>query len=70
MNLSTRRILCQEKGIVYIEQIEEMKEACSAAAEMGFRAIALWSPNNVANPITEEQMAALNHIIDYERVPQ
>ena len=60
----------EEKGIVYIEQIEQMKEIWRAATNMGFCAIALWSKSNPNNPMSEEQLKALNHIVQYEALPE
>ncbi len=59
----------QEKGIVFIGHVTGMMEYQKAATAKGFRAICVWSENNTEHPMTEEQKAALRHIVSQEEIP-
>lgn len=57
------------KGIVYISRITGMIDFQKAATEKGFKAICVWSENNIAHPMTDAQKEAREYIITKEELP-
>jgi len=58
-----------ETGIIYIVQIDRMKEIWEEVQTKGIKSTAIWSVNNAAHPMTAEQEAARQYILDNEELP-
>lgn len=41
-----------DKGLVYIHRVSDMESFCAAATERNFKAICIWSVNNVKHPMS------------------
>lgn len=57
-------------GLIYVGHVRKMKALVGIAEQRGLRAIAIWSiRREKEDKMTEEQLAALNHILEYEELP-
>ena len=59
----------EDKGIVYINRITGMIDFHKAAMAKGFKAICVWSENNLDHPMTDAQRKAREYIISKEELP-
>lgn len=59
----------EEKGIVYISRITGMIDFYEKATAKGFKAICVWSENNITHPMTVAQKEAREYIITKEELP-
>lgn len=59
----------EDKGIVYINRITGMIDFHKAATAKGFKAICVWSENNLDHPMTDAQRKAREYIISKEELP-
>jgi len=59
----------EDKGIVYITRITGMIDFYEKATEKGFKAICVWSENNIMHPMTVAQKEAREYIITKEELP-
>lgn len=57
------------KILAFSRTIEEQKKLESLAIEIGFRPLVLWSVNNTNHNMTDEQIEARNHLINYGQIP-
>lgn len=56
-------------GLVYVARITQMKRLVEMIKTKGLRCVEVWSINNKDNPMTEEQLAARDYIINQEQLP-
>ncbi|WP_425756633.1 DEAD/DEAH box helicase family protein [Ihubacter sp. rT4E-8] len=56
-------------GLVYVARITQMKRLVEMIKAKGLHCVAVWSINNKDNPMTEEQLAARDYIINQEQLP-
>ena len=56
-------------GMLYVSHIRKMKECAEIAAAAGHHPICVWSATNEEHPMTEEQYAARDYILQNEQLP-
>ena len=56
-------------GMLYVPHIRKMKECAAIAEENGHKPICIWSAANEDHPMTEEQLAARDYILQNEEIP-
>ena len=56
-------------GMLYVPHIRKMKECAEIAAAAGHNPICVWSATNEEHPMTEEQYAARDYILQNEQLP-
>lgn len=59
----------KDKGIIFISHITGMIDFYEKAIAKGFKAICVWSENNIDHPMTDAQREAREHIISNEELP-
>ena len=57
-----------KRGTLYITHVSQMERCAQIAIEAGMKPICIWSLNH-EKPMTEEQLAARDYLLTYERVP-
>jgi hypothetical protein len=55
--------------MLYVPRITMMKECATIAAAAGHKPICVWSATNEEHPMTEEQYAARDYILQNEEIP-
>ena len=56
-------------GMLYVPHITQMKECAAIASAAGHKPICVWSLANTEHPMTEEQLAAREYILQNEELP-
>lgn len=69
LTLLLRSIPKGQRGIVYIQRIEEIKKYMEVLKERGFAVSAIWSKSNQKHPLSEEQQGIRRHIIEHREIP-
>lgn len=59
----------KDKGIIFISRITGMIDFYEKAIAKGFKAICVWSENNITHPMTVAQKEAREYIITKEELP-
>lgn len=57
------------RGIIYYPRITQMLAAAQQATTYGRKPICIWSMSNATHPLSEEQLAARQYIIEREELP-
>lgn len=58
-----------KKGLFFSSKISTLKNMESLLVEEGFRPLVLWSTNNEQNIMSEEQLRALEELVETEEIP-
>ena len=56
-------------GMLYVPHIIQMKDCAAIASAAGHKPICVWSLSNADHPMTEEQLAAREYILEHEELP-
>ena len=56
-------------GVIYHTHITSMIKTCDTLKTLGRKPVCIWSLSSPDHPITEEQLAARQYIIDKEKIP-
>lgn len=58
-----------QRGMLYVKHISQMITCAEIASAEGHKPICVWSTSNPEHPMTEEQLAARNYILEHEEIP-
>lgn len=58
-----------KKGLYFVEQIDSQLEFANMLTDEGFCPLVLWSTNNEKRPMSEEQLKALDELIETGNIP-
>lgn len=69
LSLLLDKIQPQQRGVIYITQIEEILKYKALLDAKGIRTAALWSMSNADFPLDEQQLKIRQHIIEQREIP-
>lgn len=67
--LLMKQIPQDQRGMLYVSHITQMKTCAEIASAAGHKPICVWSLSNAEHPMTEEQLAARDYILKHEEIP-